>query len=330
MGCCCSVDSAVLQAERTARNPKEPHHEWASHMLADIGSDVFAVPRDFPRMHVHLLDPDTIDEGDANDSHLTPALAKTSQFPSSLRERHHRILKSISSIASVCNEADTVGARIEAWIQNAFNSQEAPFAALMDQPDASPLVRLMQLDVGLVTQIVDHHANEPTAEDGNVAHNTTPKYHAACKTFRVLEYLVQGIVFYPVQRLAFLLWFPWSNRHTDVEWHSFVCTRANFPEHVYVVHRMLSKNYVEKDDVATDPQFEFEWDLVIAVKSSSGDFDDVQINVRRVTLLSTGDAVDTCCRSRSDSQLMNDRIAQLSQRSMDVFNVEVAQGKLAA
>jgi hypothetical protein len=307
MGCCCSIDEATLRAERSAANPKEPHHEWSARMLADIGTDVNAVSRDFPRMQVRLRDPD-VDVANVEEAGLTSPGPNAPQ--GNTKQRHAKVLQNVVAIAELCGEKDTIALKVKQWLDAAM----AADLVLLGQPDACPVFRQMQTDTGLVAAAA--LSNEPTDE-------STATLRAACKTFRVLEYLVQGIVFYPVQRLSYLLWFPWSTRITDFEWHTFVCTRPQFPEHVYVIHRQVSRNYVDKKDAASTPAFEFEWDLVIAIKSTTGDFDDAQINMRRVTLRTGGSVADGCCGVSQDAQLMQDRVDQLTQRVMDSFHVEV-------
>lgn len=298
----------MLRSERGATNPKEPHTEWSARMLADIGTDVHAVSRDFPRMQVRLRDPDE-DTSNHNDTTSPTASQKNP------KQRHARVLQNVVAIAALCGERDTIGNQVQQWLDSAMASN----SPLLDQPDASPVFRQMQADTSMVAVVAP--SNEP-ADESNA---TTLR--AACKTFRILEYLVQGIVFYPVQRLAHLLWFPWSTRITDFEWHSFVCTRPQFPEHIYVIHRQVSRNYVEKKDISSTPAFEFEWDLVIAIESTTGDFDDAQINMRRVTVRTGGSAAEGCFGASQDAQLMQDRIDQLTQRVMDSFHVEVEKKK---
>lgn len=342
MGICCSVDeAAVRESDKLQRNPIEPHPDWVEKLAADVGSDVFAVARDFPRMNVVVGEPRGGDHPPPTPrEHERKGTRRASpdkeNHEPTFEDRAKKIVDCVMTIADICKESETLGRRLRAWwndIKQGEWSASKEARSLLSQPDSNPLMRSMMISAQLVDAIPSSTKScgsdgepislLPSDSPARKERNGVTTYRPNCKTFRVLEYLVQGTVFFPVQRLHHLMWFPWAKRLTDVSWSSFVYTKpSSFPEHIYVVHRQVTRNYVEPDAKDTTPVFEIEWDLVLTLSSQDGSFVDAAMTMRRATIVSSRVVESPLCGCcSSDGVFMKCRIDQLNERLLDSFQI---------
>lgn len=118
--------------------------------------------------------------------------------------------------------------------------------------------------------------------------STKVSYTVHGKTAHLLLYLVQGTMFFPVQRLKHLVWLPWISHLQDVSWTVHIYARNNGESpngsggdaEICILHKQTTRHYVEESDLSTTPLFELDWECLITVeKENPAAMRDVSISI---------------------------------------------------
>jgi hypothetical protein len=304
MGCCTSVDVETIVAEEDSlRNPLPPHADWAQSLAGDIGTDPYAICRDFPRMIVLHGANVLRDE----------AMAMREMMSMDLEQKNARVRDTLLYVTELCGERETYGeAILLAWKKE---------KALHGSADASPLLDAVLSGAKL---LIKRDALTPEeAGEGEPPPRSPSRWAVQGLTAKVLEYVVQGVVFFPLQRLHHLLWFPWVSRLQDISWTVRIFVKPEFPGIIYVQHEQVVQNYVEDARRYCTPQFQVKWDLVLTLRATDGALEDSELLVEDVFVLSAaGGKGVLCCGGGGGAALLDRRRQRLEQRVMDVFGVD--------
>lgn len=315
MGCCGSSDAsarAIFDAESQKRCTSPEYRNWVELLSNDLGGDRMAIPRDYPRMQVEVI---------LNDAPLDCLSPKTGAINQDKRYEELRIRT--RQICMVCGEGHgPVGQALESAWDELLKSEPA----LFEQPDANTVVQRVLTIAGILPP-AKSSVTSPTSTNNNTAETNetvgapSSSSSSTSVTWNVLVALTQGVVFFPVQRLFFLLWFPWMTRMMDVHWMSVVSRNENtFPEHVLVVHAQQFSNYVAPEDVHRTPRFHIATELQITLDYHSGQFVTAVLQVVRA---SVAPVVSGFGCSGEDKALWKLRKAALAARLRDVFEVDL-------
>lgn len=90
--------------------------------------------------------------------------------------------------------------------------------------------------------------------NGNASSMTTRRvstYNVCSATFHLMQYMVQGVMFFPVQRLKHVLWMDWSSHFEDGDWaiHVFL-EEADANQLKAMKHRRTTRLSLENEDGA--------------------------------------------------------------------------------
>ena len=331
-GCCCGDDAAIDKAEEGAYvSSMQKYPTWILDTVNDITTkyDCTAISRDFPRMVVLLSPPSSSTDDDSRGK--VPTIVDISKADAGQQDitdvprRSEKAKRLVLGICELCGEAEAFGAQLAA----AWAAADKDLAG-----DLSGIVNASLVSSGLVSDIHPTEAAPalPARQDSNAGEDqfhepaapATPqrlRLHPASRTSSVLLCFTQGVVFYAVQRLRYLLSFSWVQLQ-DVAWISRCFTRPPTSGTatdglIVVLHHQLTKNFVCDGDKSKVPEFEVEYQIEILLSASDAKPVDVVMTVGHCR------SVKASCTSK----LMNVRLEALRSRLLEVFDVQLEEVK---
>lgn len=299
--CCCCEESAekkpLLQkgGEDNARNPLPAHENWEALVRNDIGKDVGSVCRDFPRIRV------SVGEGEE----------WVAIRPDDFAKRNERIKANMLKIAKLVGEEELAATLESKW------EQHIPKHAT----DISAELLVLFQECAMVKSVIDVEPVHDDAEEGegrgesNDGKTKQGKEHLIgnCSTFRVLAHLVQGVMFFPSQRMLHLVWFPWATCLRDVGWSTRLFHReGTTARSLIVLHEQSTRNYVEDGNAKDTPQFQITYELEIRLEDTTAEWKGASLKgVNLVVKKPTS----------SPSQLWTNRYDMLARRASQLWEI---------
>lgn len=261
---------------------------WRSRMISEVGTDVKAVFRDFPRMIVFVNSgmKNNVDEVNANFLHnqnypvnqsmkSSFCCAEESASPHTppFLERCARVKHAVLLIMELCGEFDVYGNVFEeAWEKKLCESHSqtgshdaADIHSLLEHTVmASKMIEKVKMVKGESSQ--PKYSSVVDEESKNV-------WMIHAKTFAALLLTVQSIMFYPSQQLLGRIRTPWLSHMQDSGWtiHLYpeYVTGSKRVENICVNHCQLARHYVEKQNYRKIPRFELEYTCTIRLNISA-------------------------------------------------------------
>lgn len=236
--CCSSTEVAEVNQSSSGA----PLGCWRENLLADIGSDIQAVARDFPRMMVFV----NTGERHNYDVVTSPEVAANTSQDAVFINRLKRVKDTVLLMTELCGEETTFGKTFsEAWDCRAENNSVK---------QSSDIHSLMQESL-LSSKMIE-------ALEGG-------KWLVHSRTFILLLLTVQGIMFYPSQYLDSRIRTSWMSHMQDNGWtiHIYQSTTSSSGPacSIVVQHRQVTRHYVEKKEVRTVPRFELQYSCTFSV-----------------------------------------------------------------
>lgn len=258
---------------------------WGSKLILDVGRDVKAVFRDFPRMLVFVNSglKDNFDEVNASLMHGTnypvnesmkkmfsASVASTCTHCTLFSERCARLKNAVLLIAELCNEGASYGSSFHrAWDSRLQElADRDPHASFADGVDIHSLLEYAVMTSGMIEKLENEEPDingESRSSRGSSDGKASWSLHS--KTFAALLLTVQGIMFYPSQYLLSRLQTTWLGHMQDSGW-----TIHLYPEYgegrnrtgcICVNHCQIARHHVEPQDIRKVPRFEVEYTCTI-------------------------------------------------------------------
>ncbi|RNF17087.1 uncharacterized protein Tco025E_04940 [Trypanosoma conorhini] len=270
---------------------EEEEGAWRVQLLREVVKDPTSVTRDFPRIPVYVRTAarhnycaaggDEEQRQRRHPVHLAAAAA-TAAGRELLASRCERVRASLELLTELCGE-DALALH-SVWEAEEQRLGTADTASLL-------LAVLLQRDMLQVRR--KGGASSAFDDDASGAAETTtttttpkgwprgygaadavmsaaPQYTVKSKTLRVMQYMAQGVVFFPLQWLTGVFQFPWCRRMQDVLWTVHVYTEKETnedeaEERIILQHKQTLRHYVDPKELRKNPRFEIDWVCSICI-----------------------------------------------------------------
>ncbi|KEG06644.1 hypothetical protein DQ04_12951000 [Trypanosoma grayi] len=267
---------------------------WRERLLEEVGKDPVAVTRDFPRTPVYIATATRNNYRDSWQQIEVLVVGDAAARQQWLATRNQRVHESLGLLMELCGE-DTA-AMDAAWGKA---EEEVEIA------DGSSLLLAVLLESGMMR--VKKSGRRGSTDDGPppsppAATNGPPNYGTAIsptaretvqytvhsKALRLMQYMVQSVVFFSVQWMTGVLQFPWCQHLQDIAWTVHVYAEDANHRHcndnnnksdssgsgdtyggddtvLVVQHRQTLRHYVDAKGRRVKPRFEVEWTCSVRI-----------------------------------------------------------------
>jgi hypothetical protein len=289
------------------------HSSWVEDTVADISSkyDCTAIARDVPRMVVLVAQEPT----PATSSILEISRADAAQCDvTDGPRRSDKARRLVQALCELCEETEQYAAALDAAWAEADAEQNADVTAVMN---AALIKSGILSSARPAVPLQDEPMSEPLSEGSHEpALPATPlrlRLQPASRTAKLLVCFTQGVVFYAVQRLRYLLSFSWVQLQ-DVAWiaRAFASEPASGGSPIVVLHHQLTKNFVAESERSKVPSFEVEYTIEIHLSAADAAPTDVTLNLRHCRVVA----------EKCPSALKTARLQGLRARLLEVFEME--------
>lgn len=266
-------------AERAPEEKEEDscvNDTWRACCLNEVSKDFTAVTRDFPRIPVYVSTgrrnnyceqegEKTAAEGDAGANDETGV-----QNGAVFAKRNQRVRTAVELLMELCDEDTTT-------LQSVWQAEEPRFSAA----DISSLLLAVFLRSGLLRKRKDGEdegavKGEGALPDGGAAVSSSSGYVAQSRALRVMQYMVQSVVFFSVQWLISVLRFPWCKHMQDTMWTIHVYSEKGVRKNpgtgeeeeetlLVVQHKQTLRHHVTRADRRVRPRFEVDWTCAVVL-----------------------------------------------------------------
>ncbi|RNF05369.1 hypothetical protein TraAM80_04568 [Trypanosoma rangeli] len=262
---------------------------WRVRLLCEVGKDPTSVTRDFPRIPVYVRTASrhnycAAEEREKQRQHPILGMAAGDSEEAKqefLASRCERVRTAVELLMELCGE-DALALR-SVWQVEQQRLGTADGASLL----LAVLLKSGMLQVrgkdgrrnsfGSDASGIPAVAAETTPKRATPSHDTAdamvlvlPKYTVQSRTLRVMQYMVQEAVFFPLQWLTGVFRFPWCRRMQDLLWTVHVYAEKDTSEDsdrelIILQHKQTLRHYVDPKERGTTPRFEIDWVCSICI-----------------------------------------------------------------
>ncbi|ESL08332.1 hypothetical protein TRSC58_03967 [Trypanosoma rangeli SC58] len=262
---------------------------WRVRLLYEVGKDPTSVTRDFPRIPVYVRTAArhnycATDEGEKQRQHPILGVAAGDSEEAKhefLASRCERVRNSVELLMELCGE-DALALR-SVWQVEQERLGTADGASLL----LAVLLKSGMLQVrgkdgrrnsfGSDASGTPAAAAETTPKRGTRSHDTAdavasvlPQYTVQSRALRVMQYMVQEAVFFPLRWLTGVFRFPWCTHMQDLLWTVHVYAEKDTSEDsdqelIILQHKQTLRHYVDPKERGTKPRFEIDWVCSICI-----------------------------------------------------------------